>query len=268
MASRKTPSSVITLTFGDVAENHVRMQKIGTMSERGFSPSLLRKIADDYGGILHDLRDLLPPEARETAPEACVVVLPGWLSTIDEEDDVLREQLALTPDSKCLSRGRVVNKHARHNLCFSDEGQEPSYEEGKGTVIAYADVPLLSILREGVEAMVSEGTPISLNCEGNYYYDTSKCYIGWHGDAERRRVVGLRLGPYTIRKGVPVIEPESFPLRFRWHHRTHVVGETLTIELKHGDLYFMSEHAAGTLWRSSSLYVPRHSAGTLPSNVE
>jgi hypothetical protein len=32
-------SQTMTITFGDVAENHVRMQKIGTMAEHGFSRS-------------------------------------------------------------------------------------------------------------------------------------------------------------------------------------------------------------------------------------
>lgn len=264
MASKKATRSVITLTFGDVAENHVRMQKIGRMSDKGFSCSLLQQLHETYGGVLHDLKSLLPVEVRDEAEEASVLVLPGWLRDFDPDHDVLKEQLDLSPDRKCLSRGRVVNKHARHNLCFSHTSQEACYEEGKGTIISYSDVPLLNVLREGIESMVREDESISLNCEGNYYYDTSQCYIGWHGDAERRRVVGLRLGPYSEKNGVPTIEEEeSFPLRFRWHHRTAVVGATLTIELKHGDLYFMSEHAAGTLWRSSSLYVPRHSAGTL-----
>ncbi|SOB74156.1 2OG-Fe(II) oxygenase [Cedratvirus lausannensis] len=30
--------------------------------------------------------------------------------------------------------------------------------------------------------------------EGNRYYDVNKCYIGFHGDSERRKVIGLRLG--------------------------------------------------------------------------
>ena len=39
--------------------------------------------------------------------------------------------------------------------------------------------------------------------EGNYYYDIKKCGIGFHGDAERRKVVGIRLG-------------DSIPLHFQW----------------------------------------------------
>ena len=36
----------------------------------------------------------------------------------------------------------------------------------------------------------------NLRCEGNNYYDinSGKCGIGWHGDKERSKVVGVRLG--------------------------------------------------------------------------
>ena len=254
-------SSVITLTFGDVAENHVRMQKIGEMSDKGFSCDLLRRLAELHGGELHDLRELLPEEDREKAPDTLVLVLRNWLE--EEAGELLTEQLGLTPDTKCLSRGRVVNKIARYNLCFSEVAQQAEYEVGKGTIVSYSSVPHLNSLREKVTGLVSDGEDITLNCEGNYYYDTKKCYIGWHGDAERRRVVGVRLGPYKTEDGVTTIQDESYPLRFRWHHRTEVVGETLEIGLKHGDLYIMSEHAVGTLWMSRSLYVPRHSAGSV-----
>ena len=30
--------------------------------------------------------------------------------------------------------------------------------------------------------------------EGNYYYDLKKCGIGFHGDAERKKVVAIRVG--------------------------------------------------------------------------
>jgi hypothetical protein len=39
-------------------------------------------------------------------------------------------------------RGKVVNKHARHNVCFDDKSQEANYEAGEGTIIAWEDVPM------------------------------------------------------------------------------------------------------------------------------
>ena len=95
-----------------------------------------------------------------------------------------------------------MNKHARHNLCFAIEGQKAKFEEGLGTIVAYKDVPLLSKIRDLLPDFVGEKA-IELACEGNYYFDISKCGIGFHGDAERRRVIGLRLGA-------------SIPLHYQW----------------------------------------------------
>ena len=86
-----------------------------------------------------------------------------------------------------------MNKHARYNLCFAQQGQTANFASGLGTVIAYSDVPLLSVIRDTLPSIVGEKAK-ELACEGNYYYDASKCGIGFHGDAERRKVIGLRLG--------------------------------------------------------------------------
>ena len=37
-------SKVYTITFGDVAENHARMQKIGTLHENGYSIEQLEMV--------------------------------------------------------------------------------------------------------------------------------------------------------------------------------------------------------------------------------
>ena len=86
-------------------------------------------------------------------------------------------------------------------------------------------------------------------CEGNYYYDVSKCGIGFHGDGERKRVVGLRLGA-------------SIPLHYQWFHKSRPVGERSIIMLNHGDLYVMSEKAVGTDWLLKNTLTLRHAAGS------
>ena len=40
----KGPQKTYTITFGDVAENHARMQKIGTLHENGYSLETLQKV--------------------------------------------------------------------------------------------------------------------------------------------------------------------------------------------------------------------------------
>ena len=100
--------------------------------------------------------------------------------------------------------GRVVNKHARWNLCFSDESCDADYENKIGTVVAFDDVPETKLLRQKLYEIVGDKAK-NLECEANYYYDIKKCGIGFHGDAERRKVIGVRLG-------------ESMPLHFQWFH--------------------------------------------------
>jgi hypothetical protein len=162
-------------------------------------------------------------------------------------DDFYTEQDRLDKDKKVWSRGKVVNKIARYNLCFDEVGQEPDYENKKGRIIPFSDVPLLSMVRTKIgEILGDKGRDLMV--EGNYYYDISKCYIGYHGDAERRKVIGIRAG-------------STFPLYFQWYHRFNPIGDRVDIDLNHGDLYMMTEKAVGTDWKKSSIPTLRHAAG-------
>jgi hypothetical protein len=87
-----------------------------------------------------------------------------------------------------------------------------------------------------------------LKGELNYYFDISKCGIGWHGDSERRKVVALRLGA-------------SLPIYFQWYYDTERIGERFEIPLNDGDMYVMSEKAVGTDWKMRSIFTLRHATG-------
>ena len=84
--------------------------------------------------------------------------------------------------------------------------------------------------------------------EGNYYYDLKKCGIGFHGDTERRKVVGMRLGC-------------DMNLVFKWYINSKSLGERCELNLKHGDMYVMNEKASGFDWKKRSKLTLRHSAG-------
>ena len=88
----------------------------------------------------------------------------------------------------------------------------------------------------------------ALKAEGNYYFNAQKCGIGFHGDLERRRVIGLRLGATML-------------LHYQWHYRGERVGNRIVLTLNHGDLYVMSEKAVGTDWHKKIIYTLRHAAG-------
>ena len=89
--------------------------------------------------------------------------------------------------------GRVVNKHARSNLCFNDVAQEPNYALGMGRIIPYDQVNLLQLVRNSLAMYIGEKA-VDLKAEGTYYRDVNINGISFHGDAERLKVIAIRLG--------------------------------------------------------------------------
>lgn len=247
--------ATFTITFGDQAENHAGMQKIGVEAQEGFELEDLVQMKaklEDLGvktRIIH-LNPLMGEvEGSESVPDAYVLVAQNALDRLvtGGSDAFFAEQEGLEKDTKAFMYGRVVNKKARHNLCFGDEPQEPDYESGKGRIIAFRDVTLLSELKAKWIDLLGEKAR-ELVAEGNYYYDVNKCYIGYHGDGERRKVVGVRVG-------------EAFPFFYQWYRRSEAVGGRMEIRLGHGDVYVMSSKAVGTDWKLRSRLTLRHAAG-------
>jgi hypothetical protein len=143
--------------------------------------------------------------------------------------------------------GRVVNKTARHNLCFDDFDRECDYDNGKGTIVSFDKVEKTNIIRNNLKYFVGEKGD-NLKAEGNYYYDISKTFIGYHGDTERRIVIAMRLGM-------------EFNLKYNWFYNNKAIGNNMSFMLNSGDLYIMSEKATGQDWKKSSIYTLRHAAG-------
>jgi len=243
-------SGTYTITFGDQAENHVGMQKLGTLAEEGFSLEDLKQAEawfrnQNVPGIIYDLRLLLPQELQSGAEQAYLLHIPN---AFRDADLLFAEQAALSYDKKARMRGRVVNKHVRHNVCFATHAQVADYEAGQGTVVAFNDVPLLNSLRGLLPEIIGDKAR-DLYAEGNHYYDPKACGIRFHGDSERRKVIALRLG-------------ESLPFHYQWYHWSNPVGTRGSIMLNHGDFYIMSEKAVGTDWKKRSQLTLRHAAGT------
>jgi alkylated DNA repair dioxygenase AlkB len=245
-----------TLTFGDVAENHKGMQQIGNLSDVGFTLNDLKQIKAWFEEReckckIINLNWLLD-ENIEVDNSAYILIIKNAVNVLLEDetgsDALFMEQDALEKDTKAFMYGRVVNKKARHNLCFSEKHQTPNYEKGNGTVYAFDEVPLLHRIKCKLREIIGEKGN-DLQVEGNYYYDINKCGIGFHGDSERKKVVGLRLGAIL-------------PLCFAWFHKNEKISDILTVyKLEHGDMYVMSEKTSGFDWKSSSKYTLRHAAG-------
>lgn len=240
--------STYTLTLGDQAENHVGMQQIGKKADIGFtiedlSAAQERFEEDGYKCelvMLHDVMD------GDVTPAAVLVIRDGAAAFADP-DELFDEQEEVEYDTKAFMYGRVVNKHLRHNVCFADYSQEPDYENKKGRIVEYSEVPLLETIQKGLPKYLGEKAE-NLKIEGNFYYDIEKCGIKFHGDAERRKVVAIRLG-------------NTIPLHYQWFKDTKPVGERIKLDIEHGDIYVMSEKATGCDWLTKKIYTLRHAAG-------
>lgn len=265
MTTKKDSKSTITLTFGDQAENHKGMQIIGDgLAKDGFHLRHLRaakKKFEELGYVCEYYRldkpykVMIKEEHGVDLERAAILIirngveafLGGSPTTTGGVDAVFKEQMDLKWDTKALMYGRVVNKHARHNLCYGDDSQFADYENGKGTVVAWDTILLTKKLRNSLDTFFG-ARATNLQGEGNLYYDSSKCFIGEHGDSERRKVIAARLG-------------SKFPLYYRWYFHGDAISDIMEFELGHGDIYVMSEKAVGTDWKKKNIPTLRHAAG-------
>lgn len=246
--------SAICLTCGEQSENHVGMQKLGDgLADVGFSIGDLQLAKSKFETLgcechLEYLNEYLPGEDVE---EAAILVIRNGVEKLTGKPAhfMFEEQLKFKWDNKYWDtrRKKVLNKNARHNVCFGNESQTPDYENKKGTIIAYDDVPLTKLWRNQLSAVIGKKAE-NLEVEGNYYYDVKKCGIGYHGDAERKKVVAASLGA-------------TRPICWQWYHRFKKLGPRIEFELNNGDMYIMSEKATGNDWKKSSKKTLRHAAG-------
>jgi len=257
-----------TITFSEQVENHAGMQTIGKMSDRGFSISEMEefeKFCKNKGcktemvdiETFLDKENTIPKEFDkkgniiEYDTKAKILIIRKGVNMMmgDKYKDFFKEVKSSQKivDTKAWMRGRVVNKLARYNLCYGEVSQKPDYEKKKGTIVAFKDVPFLAELREKIGSVFCDKSK-NLLAELNYYYDRKKCGIGFHGDSERRLVIGIRVGA-------------SMNLQYQWFHQGINVGDRIQLLLNEGDIYVMSEKAVGTDWKRKLIPTLRHAAG-------
>lgn len=266
-----------TLTFGNRAENHKGMQIIGNQLDHGLSHDDLITIQkgfedEGYETELINLNKLLVNDNNETndsddslnadtnnsesidtiessdTETAELLIIRKGLERFVNVNTLFTEQKKLKKDTQAYMYGRVVNKKARYNLCFSDFSQTADYPNKKGTIYNFSgsNVKTLNRLRNKISEL--HKLLENLQCEGNYYYDINKTFIGFHGDTEREIVIGCRLGV-------------DFPFYYRWYYKNQPCGNLLKLNLSRGDMYIMSDKAVGRDWKKSSIYTLRHAAG-------
>lgn len=160
---------------------------------------------------------------------------------------------------------KMNNKQVRYNIVFGDERKEQylsNYDEEQATntivvdrendtlfsVEPFDELPYLSGIRAGLPKILGDKAK-NLNAEGNYYYE-ERSGIGYHGDGERKIVIGLSLGKSTT-------------LRYNWRLPNSSVHPFPDINLvaNNGDMYIMSEKATGFDWKKRSKVRVIHAAG-------
>lgn len=262
------PITNISITLSECVENHHSMKKHGELAAPGEGLALedLLQIRSNLAeiGIESEIRPLecyediatidvsiVPPE------EAYVLIIPDAVNKLllncseFTQQQMYEEQCLLKHDKQAFMKGKVVNKHARWNLCFGPTSCEPAYEEKQGTIVAYDDVPITQLLMRQVQRYFGPKA-MDLRGEGNYYYDPRNTGIGFHGDAERRKVFGIRLAEDGT---------ATPPLHFQWFRKSNPIGDRIIIPLNAGDMYVMSEKAVGTDWLKKNTYTLRHATG-------
>ena len=249
----------ITITYSECVENHVKMQQLGQISDQGFTLDDLMAAKEQFEKVgvncqLHYLNEALSLTDRETtiADDAYVLIVRNAVDALLKDCDqnkqtMMSELTSFAWDTQALMRKKVVNKHARHNVCFSEVDQEPDIPNGQGTVISFERVACPNWIRSKLPQFLGNKAE-QLLAEGNKYNDVAVNGIGAHGDTERKKVIGVRLG-------------QSFPLHYQWFLRFKPVGERIKLMLHDGDMYVMSQKAVGHDWKKSSLLTLRHAAG-------
>lgn len=270
--------TTITLTFAEAGENGVGQEIIGNSNNCGYTLDDLLTVYHMFPGksILYNLSFEL---------NSCgILAEPAYLLIVKNpfpDADILFNRLILPEsqggvnwDCKQFMKGRLCNKHARYNLLFDNLGningehpryitnetilsgvksdeygniykRLPDYMNMKGTIYNYCSFPEMKSLVDNISKFPKTENPI---IEGNCYYDVNSTYIGFHGDTERKKVIGYRLGA-------------DFPLHYEWYHKHSLVGNKMSFMLSHGDLYMMSEKAVGNDWKRNSELTLRHAAG-------
>lgn len=270
----------IAITCGDAGENHAGMEMLGKLGAQGsgfttkdliniktFVEELKCKcdyydLSNDEAVVINKVKGKYVKTDKRKA--AGVLVLRNFLN----EETVNKVYMDITSvewDTKYYDtrRGVVLNKLARENIVFlKGREQSPDYENKKGTIVDWTKLRDFNrVLEELFELInsVTEGKAEGLIAEGNRYRKNKVVKgkkkkvnngIGWHGDAERRKVVCICIG------GV------NYCMKWQWFHKHRPLNsEPFELLLNSGDVYIMSEEAVGQKWKSSSIYTLRHCAG-------
>ena len=249
-------NKAICITLGEQSENHVGMVKYGNgLSEKGYTTKDLFKMKEKFEklGCQCEIINLDSLILKDNNEDAKVLVIRNCVDTLlgkGESKNLVEDLIKLKWDTKYWDtrRQKVLNKRARYNLCFGKEDKSSDFTSKSGSVISYDNISKLKNIKQILEEIAEEK---NLECEGNYYYDAKKCGIGFHGDAERKKVIGISLSTDDIVREINWI----------WYENYKRVSEKKRVQLFNGDCYIMNEKSTGFDWKRKSILTLRHAAG-------
>ena len=247
--------------FSQPGGNSVR---VGKMAEKGFSAQELRILCASLKeqGIDASIVDLVSEAVDKgtTSEWLCdlmgdtvVLVIRNGANALTDDpamaDKMLEEHRGLEYDTTTLLRKKVCVARSRRNLHFADEGRPEDMANGQNTVVPWSSVPANAECRRVLTELLETADVAS--AVANYYPDPAKCGIGWHGDAERRQTIMVRLGAGS----------DTRPIHFLWCERGEAVAAPITINLAHGDVMVPCAKAVGTDYRTMTRPTVRHGTG-------
>jgi alkylated DNA repair dioxygenase AlkB len=242
------------ITFGEVAILHVGSTEVGKKRNEGYSiPELINIHKNISNSELFYLHNNLPEKYKNDNQAAVLVIrnATNLFLGINSANKLLQEQDNIKYDKKYFDyrRKKTLNKRARYNIVFGKQEILHSDDYKIFSVKAFQNVPYLNQIKNKLPIFFGNKAK-NLNAEGNYYYE-QKSGIGFHGDAERKIVICISLG-------------DTSTLRYAWRlpSTSEHYGETIDIQINHGDMYIMSEKATGYDWRLRSKVRVVHAAGS------
>lgn len=251
----------IHLTFCETAKHGKDMQSIGTICDSGFTNEHLlwynNNLNQPDNVKIYNVKDSLPSTLYQI-PDCYVLVIKGYFK--DQSDDLLRTLLTQESSDGSSITGvnwdchRIVNDKILENklgykLLFCDLGNSWKYpfstREKRGTIYNSRMIPSLF----SVQSVLEKQLGVLSVVDATYYYNINDCFTPLHQVKDRKKFVGLGLGA-------------TVPLQFKWFKDSIQCSDTTSIQIEHGDLYIISESAAGMIKEKQTKLYLKFGIGT------
>lgn len=251
--------SSFRLIFSDIVSHGPGMQQFGTPVSYGFSNEemlqMLSMLPKDQTEM-HNLKNFLPNTLYNIS-DTFVLIIKNFfnddsnniLSVLSSSEASDNEFITgVNWDKERIHNGKLVNNKLCNKLVFYDLNNDfklpLSLFQNIGTIYNYRKIPSL----HKVQQIISSSMGTGLFVEAENFYNLNECYVPMNQEKNKRKNVGLILG-------------NDFPLHFCWYHNQQKCSDIYTINLRHGDLYILSDNAAGFNKESKTKLYLKHGFG-------